>query len=712
MDPLDIKELIQAIKEGNKENIPSREQIREKAKILVESKKNINEIREEIKKRKQLAKGNTQATKIVNQFSEAVEESIDAHKKYEKSLRNVGSAVLGFGRAAAIGEGSISAFTDNLKGFNVIGDAFASIGNRLDTNIETFRQLAQTGANFGQSIVQMREAAGQALLPLDDFAQLVGQNANNLAALFGSTTEGAKRIAELSERFRTTSVQSLAPLGFTIDEINETLLLNLERQRRTFNFDANARQQNVASAMNLAKQLDRLAKLTGVQREELQSQIEAGMSNERFLAFLGGQTDEVAQRMQAFSGTIGAIAPDLNEGFQDLIANAGIPVTDAALALVQNMPEARVAVQNLISGLTTSEEALMSIRNAAVRSQDRFRKATVTGTVEFLRLQKGVVDLGSRHYDLNAILAEQGATATELTQGLTTFQDATKRLSGQFQKIETGLLSAFGPALGGLVTGLQGLMGGLGGIVAVLAKMPALTGTAIASIIVGRYMFDKATQIGIIAAGTAIGTGKLSGLLGRLGGAAGKVGKFGLTRALPVAGAAIGIGSSAGMLMDKDKSNDAAGWGGLGGAAAGAATGAALGSIIPGLGTVVGGLIGAGLGAFGGQAVGGMFGSKKAFGGPIDAGKSYLVGERGPEVITSGTTGTVTATTDLAKVFSTALLETKMATMVTELNTANKTLTSMVDGVNTLVSVNNKTRKATEDNVRATKNATGSVLYA
>ena len=31
-------------------------------------------------------------------------------------------------------------------------------------------------------------------------------------------------------------------------------------------------------------------------------------------------------------------------------------------------------------------------------------------------------------------------------------------------------------------------MGGLGGIVSVLAKMPALTGTAIAGIIVGRYM--------------------------------------------------------------------------------------------------------------------------------------------------------------------------------------------------------------------------------
>ena len=166
------------------------------------------------------------------------------------------------------------------------------------------------------------------------------------------------------------------------------------------------------------------------------------------------------------------------------------------------MPEARFAVQNLISGLTTSEEALMSIRNAAVRSQDRFRKATVTGTVEFLRLQKGIVDLGSRNYDLNAIMAEQGATATSLTQGLTTFQDATKRLSGQFQKIETGLLASFGPALGGLSRGLQGIMGGLGGIAQILAGVPALTGTALAGIIVGRYLFDKATQAAIITGGT------------------------------------------------------------------------------------------------------------------------------------------------------------------------------------------------------------------
>ena len=226
-------------------------------------------------------------------------------------------------------------------------------------------------------------------------------------------------MADLGKGIRDQAIPQLAPLGFTVEEINETLLLNLERQRRTFNFDANARQSNIQSAINLSMQLDRLAKLTGVQRDQLQAQIESGMSNERFLAFLGGQTDAVSQRMQSFAATIGSISPDLAEGFQDLIANAGVPVTEAALALVQNMPEAQFAVQNLISGLTTTEGALTSVRDAAVRSQNRFRQATVTGTVEFLRLQKGIVDLGARALDVAAMSDEQRQKQDELTQNLT-----------------------------------------------------------------------------------------------------------------------------------------------------------------------------------------------------------------------------------------------------------------------------------------------------
>jgi len=96
-----------------------------------------------------------------------------------------------------------------------------------------------------------------------------------------------------------------------------------------------------------------------------------------------------------------------------------------------------------------------------------------------LRLQGGVIKLATTNMDLNSVLEEQAKTATGLTSGLTTFQEATKRLSGQFQKIETGLLESFGPALGGLSRGLQGIMGGLGGIAQILAGIAPIIGCKI-----------------------------------------------------------------------------------------------------------------------------------------------------------------------------------------------------------------------------------------
>ena len=78
-------------------------------------------------------------------------------------------------------------------------------------------------------------------------------------------------------------------------------------------------------------------------------------------------------------------------------------------------------------------------------------------------------------------------------------------------------------------------------------------------------------------------------------------------------------------------------------------------------------------------------------------------------MITSGTTGSVTANQDLKDTFNTTALENKMAGMITELNSANKTLTSMVNGVNTLVAVESRALKAVEKTARKDMTQIGNV---
>ena len=643
--------------------------------------------------------------KVIGELIKSKEKLIESNEKLIDVTKKVGKSFVGLGKAAFEGQGSISAFTDNVKGLGILG-------NRLDVNIETFRQLSQTGANFGKSIVDLRLAAGEAALPLDDFAKLVASNSNNLAALFGSTTQGAKEIANLGRVTRELGIDRLAPLGFTVDEINETLLLNLDSQRRTGIINQLTDQQRVNSAINFAEELDRLAKLTGAQRDELRSQIEQQQSNERFQVALQGQTDETRKRLQGFAATVGNIAPGLNEGFQDLIANAGVPVTESALALVQNIPEAQGIIRSLINGTVSAEQALGQIRDASTKSIDRFGKATVTGQVEFLRFQGDIINLGRRIVDVNGVFQEQEQSVSSLVSNLTSFEQATKVLASQFQGIETGLLKAFGPAFGSLIGGIQGIMGGSGTIATALAKAPALTAGLFAAGLAGKFLFNKAGQIGIVAAGVRIGQRGLGSILkGRAGGlvkgAPGKGGGFGSFARSGVgrASGALGVGltgmSAYSNLTDGDDTNNASAYGGI--------AGTAVGGLLGLLGGPAGALLGASLGGMAGEAIGGMFGGKRAFGGGMDAGKTYLTGERGPELITAGTSSTVTANSDLKNTFNTEALEMKLNLTVSELNAANKTLTSMVNSVNTLVAVESRAMKAVETTARKDRNQVGLV---
>jgi hypothetical protein len=551
--------------------------------------------------------------------------------------------------------------------------------------------------------VDLRVAAGEAALPLDDFAKLVASNSNNLAALFGSTTQGAKEIATLGRITREVGIDRLAPLGFTVDEINETLLLNLDSQRRTGVLDQLTNKQRRNSAIDFAEELDRLAKLTGAQRDELRSQIESQQSNERFQVALQGQTEETRRRLQGFAATVGNIAPGLNEGFQDLIANAGVPVTESAMALVQNIPGARDVINDLISGVVSSEQALGRIRDLSTQSVNRFGAATVTGQVEFLRLQGDIINLGRRIVDVDGVFQEQEQSVSSLVSNLTSFEQATKVLSSQFQGIETGLLKAFGPALSGLVGGIKGIMAGTGGIATALAKAPYLTATLIGTALGGKFLFNKAAQIGIIAAGTSIGTQGLSKTLSSIGA---PFAKGGAARGALGLGGRIGMGGigAAGLAyaggLATGESTEEKVLGVLGTAASGALLGSA---ILPGIGTAIGGALGA---AYGGIKA---YGGGKAVGGGMEAGKTYLTGEKGPELVTAGTSSTVTANNDLKSTFDTEALESKLNSAVTELNAANKTLTSMVNGVNTLVAVESRVLKAVEKTARKDVNQIGIV---
>ena len=160
----------------------------------------------------------------------------------------------------------------------------------------------------------------------------------------------------------------------------------------------------------------------------------------------------------------------------------------------------------------------------------------------------------------------------------------------------------------------------------------------------------------------------------------------------------MGAGYFGGMAGKKDATGGDKAMGILGSAGSGALAGAMFG--LPG--AIIGGALGAAYGGY--NAL-----KERAFGGPLTGGAMSLVGEGGPEIVTANTASTVTANQDLAKLFNTKVLETKMTNMITELTAANKTLTGVVNGVNTLVAVEGRAMKAVEISARRDRNQVGLV---
>jgi len=607
------------------------------------------------------------------------------------------------GGALYEGSGDIKNYTSTLENFGgIFGHVLADVGERFSTNLEAFRQLSNVGGAFNQSLVELRETAARAGLPLGDFTDLVAKNSESLAALYGSTTQGARAFSNLSEQFRSTSIDTLAPLGLTVDDLNETLLTSLNLQRRSGQFGQMSDAMQIKSATALALEMDKLAKLTGQNRSQLTKQLESQLTNERFLASLGDMTEEARNRMSSFAASVGTLAPGLAEGFQDLIANAGVPVTESARQLIQNIPEATAIIQQLQSGSLSASQAMIALRDAAKRSNESLRGVAKTGTVEFVRLYGAVNQLASAKMDEIAVTEEQEQRNNKLTKQLTLFEDAAKRASAGFQSIETGFFATmggiFGQAGSGINTTLKGVSSALQALPAPVQAM-LFMGKTIAS-----YFLDTGKQIGVTSLGVAGGIKMAGGMMGM----GGMGGKGGLGRMALRGGGMLG---GAGLLASGmyGAGTTTSGAGKAGGVLASTAGGALLGSsIAPGIGTVLGGLAGfvAGMASLaqetekktGGRARGTM----GILGLPAEPRTATLQIEKGERVLNPTETRAYnqnnTDTTGMSRM--TASLESKVDLMVAAMNKTNSIQEQAVKALNTQVAltaagnkISDKTRK-------------------
>jgi hypothetical protein len=335
-----------------------------------------------------------------------------------------------------------------------IGPVMRGFGKEIDSNVETFKQLAKSGASFGSSIVMLRELQNRSGMPLEKFKNLIGDNSQMLAKLFGTVDQGVPQIAGLTRSLRTITERDFAKFGLTLDDTAGYMTTYLELERARGNTARIGQRELLDGTAKYTKNLVTLSKLTGESVDTLneqnmamaadgilQSQL-AGMDKDRaktlslgfselnpalrklgteFLA-LGAPISETSRDLEILSdGKYGQAFRKFNSdgdlvAFQNSIKTIGATVIQNSKAFGQ----AGLVTGRFVDALNTSAEASgLAVDPDVVKTQTQATGDNIKNLVN-LNSQVDLVKTGLEDLRFKALtpLIYSGGKAAEATEAL------------------------------------------------------------------------------------------------------------------------------------------------------------------------------------------------------------------------------------------------------------------------------------------------------
>lgn len=293
---------------------------------------------------------------------------------------------------AGVGD-SLTSAASSLRHIPVVGGFLAgvlgAVAGAAESVAKSFNDAASSGATFGGSINEFSRAASSAGMTMAEFGSLIKSSGEGMLG-FGTTVEaGAKRFAEVSRTLRTTS-SDLYALGFSTQDINKGLATygNMLRMQGLQGRQSNA--QLVAGAQKYLKELDALAKITGVERSAKEAEMMATLKDAQFQGAMATKSKEVRDSfLSTLGGLAGGMQGPLGNFAKDILAT-GTATTEENQKLLAMMPESAKMLQDLKGkmdrGEAVTEEERNKLNNLMAREGAKAAKqmgATFAAAPEF-----------------------------------------------------------------------------------------------------------------------------------------------------------------------------------------------------------------------------------------------------------------------------------------------------------------------------------------
>lgn len=287
----------------------------------------------------------------------------------------------------------------------VLGEVMEKVGSAGIAYNNVLKDLSKSGVNFNLDIGNMIDSVTGARLSLPEFQNLVKESGRSLSGLAGDANRSTAAFLGLAKDVAESDLgRELVATGISFEEMQKSLAITTAMRRGADLSSAEAQKEVVRSALEMTKEMDNVARLTGISRQEQEKAVQAQMrktENEIMLMAMDQNQREAYQKSTAALGAYGKDFQDVLTAFK----TGGIRTAEDTAKVAALGPEFTRLVKELseIEGNDAEadrrREAIMAqmdretLRLANDKEELKIRAALVTAGGEFGAAQ-GRVTLG------------------------------------------------------------------------------------------------------------------------------------------------------------------------------------------------------------------------------------------------------------------------------------------------------------------------------
>ena len=472
------------------------------------------------KAQKEETKATEAATKATNELADKMGRlAAQGLKTFATSLFNLGNEIV---------TGTTSNIADFTRHIPVFGSALSSLASIVDETVNSYRELSSIGAGFGGDLSELRRAAADSGMYLDEYTDFMRNNSQTLAMFGGTVTEGAKRFNQLNTTMKASgNFQSLSNLGFTVTEVNEGMAEYLELQGNLGRLQGRSTRDLASGSAAYMMELDKLSKLTGKSRRELAESMAQDAKKANIQALLAGMTEDQQRQFLGAMQAVELTMPGFKGALEDLADGiAQTPLGERLQALAPQIADAAAALGR---GEITQAEFMNRLKTEGGPALLKYIDSLSAAEVQALQNEEGFSELLGSVSELRKFVnssfnpaaaeAEQAA-AKERADKLLAFDNTIREVREKIKiaLIDSGIFPLLLETIGMVADGISSIAKAIGGFVEKIAQ-----GDVIGAI---GSLFSGAPAIAAVVGGiTALFLGKaalgamargVGGLMGKL----------------------------------------------------------------------------------------------------------------------------------------------------------------------------------------------------